>query len=84
MTPSDFDRHFDLAVADAEQALVDGGNLAPMYLVVDRNGHGQFVGADNSTPERKTASMELVRLLAVAADAEVVLSRAEACLDCPR
>ena len=49
-----------------------------MYLVVDRIGHGQLVEADNSTPERKTASMELVRLLAVAADAELVLSRAEA------
>jgi hypothetical protein len=78
MTPSDFDRHFDLAVADAQQALVESGSLAPMYLVVDRIGHGQLVEADNSTPERKTASMELVRLLAVAADAELVLSRAEA------
>nr|WP_294577141.1 transposase [uncultured Rhodopila sp.] len=78
VAPSDFDRHFDLAVADAEQALVDSGSLAPMYLVVDRIGHGQLVEADNSTPERKTASMELVRLLAVAADAELVLSRAEA------
>jgi hypothetical protein len=52
MTPSDFDRHFDLAVADAEQALVDGGNLAPMYLFVDRNGHGQLVGAPSVTIPR--------------------------------
>jgi hypothetical protein len=48
-----------------------------MYLVVDRVGHGQLVGADNSTPEHMTASMELVRLLAVAGEAELVLSRAE-------
>jgi hypothetical protein len=66
------------AVADAEQALVDGGSLAPGYLVVGRIGHGQLFYADNSTPERKTASMELVRLLTVAADAELILSLAEA------
>lgn len=78
MTPDDFSKHFDLASADADQALVEYGRLDPMYLVVDHKGMGQLVGADNSTPERKEASWELVKLLAVAADAELVLSRAEA------
>jgi GTPase len=55
--------------------LEDRGEMCTLLGVRRR---GQLVGADNSTPERKTASMELVRLLAVAADAELVLSRAEA------
>jgi hypothetical protein len=80
MTRDDFDRHFSEAVADADLALTVSGHVDPLYLIVDRAGRGQLVAANNSSAENKTATMELVRLLAIAADAELVLNRGEAWL----
>ena len=78
MIVEDLNHHFSAAVAEADQALVEGGRVDPLYLIVGRDLRAQFIGADHTSPERKHVSMELARLAAIAADAEIVIHRTEA------
>ena len=78
MIVEDLNHHFSAAVAEADQALVEGGRVDPLYLIVGRDLRAQFIGADHTSPERKHVSMELAKLAAIAADAEIVIHRTEA------
>jgi hypothetical protein len=78
MTPDELDHQFADVVAAADQALADDGQVDPAYLIIDRSRRAQIVAADHTSPERKYESNKLARLVAVAADAEIVVLRSEA------
>jgi len=73
MSYDDFNQQFVAAVAAADEALVEHGRIDPLYLIVDRGHRIHMVVADNTSPERKHVSMEIAKLTAIAADAEVVV-----------
>jgi hypothetical protein len=78
MTPDELDRQFADFVAAADQALADDGHVDPAYLIIDRRGRAQIVAADHTSPERKHVSNEIARLVAIEADAEIIVLRTEA------
>ena len=77
MTPAEFERRWKHDVAHAEKTLVKDGFLAPLFIVVDRDGQIHIVPASFSDEETKRFFIDLVRMTAIAVDADAVIARME-------
>lgn len=77
MTRAAFLRRWRADIARAEEAMLRDGVLAPLAVVVGRDGSTRLLPVNLRDDSTRASSVNTVRLAAVATDADLVLFRAE-------
>ena len=77
MTPADFEKRWKHDLAHAEKTLLKDGFVAPLFIVMGRDGATSLVPASFPDGATKAKFIDLARLQCVAVDAELVLLRTE-------
>ncbi|WP_237212996.1 hypothetical protein [Falsiroseomonas oryziterrae] len=77
MTKTEFGRRWKRDLAHAERTLVQDGFLAPLVVVIGCDGVTHLMPMDLRDEAARTRSVNAARLLAVSADAHLVICRCE-------
>lgn len=80
MTPAALATRWRHDLSHAEKTLLRDGFVSPLFVVRGVDGTECVIPASFASPEDKSRAYDLVRLMAVACDAELVMSRAESWL----
>jgi hypothetical protein len=80
MTPAQFEARWRHDLAHAEATLRKDGFVSPLFVVRGADGTERVIPASFASAEEKALAYDLVRLMAVACDAELVMCRAESWL----
>lgn len=80
MTPAQFEARWRHDVDHAEATLRRDGFVSPLFAVLGADGGERVIPASFASPEDKSQAYDLVRLMAIACDAELVMCRAESWL----
>jgi hypothetical protein len=77
MNKTEFSRRWRRDLAHAEQTLLRDGVLAPLVVVVGRDGATRLMPIDIQNDAARARSVNAARLLAVSTDADLVMVRCE-------
>jgi hypothetical protein len=80
MTPAQFAARWRHDLCHAEATLRRDGFVSPLFAVLGADGSERVIPASFASPEDKSRAYDLVRLMAIACDAELVMCRAESWL----